>query len=360
MCQDPMDVTELERAYREKHFHVFKSLASRIALLMKDLLQVADIDVVQIEHRVKKPDSLVGKVKRKKYQDPFTEIKDFAGVRIIVYYNDDVERVARLIHSEFAVDATHSTDKLDELDVDEFGYRSFHIVSTLADSRTALGEWKEFEGRPFEIQIRSVLQHAWAAVSHKFDYKTAAQAPKELRRKLFRLSALLELADDEFASIRDKSKALVETYRREVDHGRFDLPLNLSSLTEFLDDRVDFEAWETLGVEAGMTEHMGEGPGQDVINTKKLFNTLHAMNVATIAEFDTLLRKHLPHAQGPLSELVNAAKELNSEIMAVPIDVLHFALALGEKKRLPKNFKFGDPWRDEIAEAINSLLSDHE
>lgn len=198
-----VDLTALEHEYRENLRPAFTRLSERLHGLLKDLLKDAGIDVAQLDHRVKDVDSFVGKVERKAYADPFAEIKDFCGFRIVTYYSDDVQKVADLLRKEFAVDPDHSTDKLGELAVDEFGYRSFHVVATLGDSRTGLPEWKVHANRSFEIQVRSVLQHAWAAISHKLDYKTASQAPEELRRKLFRLSALLELADDEFASIRN-------------------------------------------------------------------------------------------------------------------------------------------------------------
>lgn len=348
-----MNRAELERQYREQHFSLFEALASRIAALLQDLLHGAQIDLAQLECRAKTVESFLGKVERKGYKDPFTEIKDLAGLRVITYYNDDVQRVADLIHAEFDIDPAHSTDKLEELGVDEFGYRSFHIVATLAHPRSALPEWKDYVGRPFEIQVRSVLQHAWAAISHKIDYKTAAQAPKELRRELFRLSALLELADDEFASVRDKSKTLVEGYRQEVDRGQLDLPLNLSSLTEFLSDKVDLNEWKTLGMEVGMGDSMHEA---DEMDTQNLFDTLHVMNVATVAEFDQLLKEHRIDARQPLNELVEAVKERNGKVVAVPIDVINLALALCEKHRLPKSYRWPKPWTDEIQETMNVFL----
>ena len=107
------------------------------------------------------------KVERKSHANPFDEIKDFAGVRVISYYNDDVDRIAIILNSELDVDPAHSMDKISNLDIDEFGYRPFHLVCKLKEPRIALPEWKRFSGLTIEIQVRSVLQHAWAAISHK-------------------------------------------------------------------------------------------------------------------------------------------------------------------------------------------------
>lgn len=349
-----MNRAEIEREYRENYFPVFEALASRIAVLLRDLLKGAEIDVAQLEHRPKSIESFLGKYDRKSYKKPFTEIKDLAGLRVITYYNDDVQRVADLFHAEFDVDPAHSTDKLEELDVDEFGYRSFHIVATVAKPRNALPEWKDYAGHPFEIQIRSVLQHSWAAISHKIDYKTVAQAPKELRRKLFRLSALLELADDEFASIRDKSTALVERYRQDVDRGHLDLPLNLNSLTEFVSDKVDLNEWKTLGIEAGMIDPESENFDEEDI--KDLFDTLHAMNVVTVTEIDQLLKKHRKDAKQKLKKLVKEVKNHGLDMHAYPIDVINLSLPLCEKQRIPKSYRWPEAWKDEIQAAMNVFL----
>ena len=89
-----MDTAELEKKYRDEYRPKFVSLAARISTLLEDLLKDKGIPVVQIEHRAKTVESFLGKVRLKNYEVPFDEIKDFAGVRVVTYYNDDVEHVA--------------------------------------------------------------------------------------------------------------------------------------------------------------------------------------------------------------------------------------------------------------------------
>lgn len=64
----------------------------------------------------------------------------------------------------------------------------------------------------FEIQIRSILQHAWAEIEHDLQYKSAEAVPKEVRRRFARLAGLLELGDVEFMGIRDQ----IRTYQRDL------------------------------------------------------------------------------------------------------------------------------------------------
>src|SRR5205814_5224138 len=104
---------------------------------------------------------------KKSYGDQLNDIRDLAGVRVVTYYHDEVQTAADLLRGEFEVDAAHSLDKLAELDVDEFGYRSLHLVCRLTASRRELIEWSKYQDMWVEIQVRSVLQHAWASISHK-------------------------------------------------------------------------------------------------------------------------------------------------------------------------------------------------
>jgi putative GTP pyrophosphokinase len=165
----------------------YQSMTTRLRGLVIDLLAAADIEVIQVEARTKTIDSFTEKIirKRSKYQDPLTEITDIVGLRIITYYVEDVTRVGELIRSEFEIDEANSIDKATALDPDRFGYTSVHYVVSLSAERRKLGEWRPYAKIKVEFQVRTALQHAWAAVHHKLDYKSATEAPPELRRQLF-------------------------------------------------------------------------------------------------------------------------------------------------------------------------------
>jgi putative GTP pyrophosphokinase len=221
--------------YRRRH-PVYVDYARRIEALIRDLLSQESIDYIHVESRAKTVASFADKIQRKRRQDtdPFASVTDLVGVRVITYYLDDVVRVGDILRCEFTVDDANSMDKADALASDQFGYRSAHYVARLTDKRSALGEWLPFANIPVEFQVRTSLQHAWAAVSHKLDYKAAQEAPEALRRRLFRLSALFELADEQFAVIRDEREATVNAYDEEVSEGRLqDVPIDTSALAVF-------------------------------------------------------------------------------------------------------------------------------
>lgn len=83
-------------------------------------------------------------------------------MRIITYFSEDVDKIASIIQSEFEVDEHNSVDKRIKLDPVRFGYLSLHYVVKLNSTRVRLSEYIIFKDLKVEIQIRSILQHAWA------------------------------------------------------------------------------------------------------------------------------------------------------------------------------------------------------
>jgi putative GTP pyrophosphokinase len=354
-----MQTSNYQEDYRTRFYPLFVGFAKRIHALLEELIKSQGIPVAQVEHRAKSPESFAGKLARKAYRDPFSEVKDLAGVRVVTYYSDDVQRVANVIRREVAVDKDHSSDKLHELAVDEFGYRSFHLVCALQSPRDTLPEWQQFAGLAVEIQVRSVLQHAWAAISHKLDYKVASQAPTELRRQLFRLSALLELADEQFALLRDHSEQINAQYRRDVQRGDLDIPLNLGSLFQYTQERLDLTEWKTLGGSIGMREPVLSEYDKKVAAEHLLYN-LQALGVETVAELDSLLKKHQPNAENVLREFLAHLKVHGGTFEAVGFDIINVLLTISERSRLPKAFEWPMYFFPPIRSTIRELTARSE
>lgn len=270
--------------------------------------------------------------------------------------------MADLLNREFFVDSAHSTDKVRELGVTEFGYSSLHLV-TLSEPRSSLGEWSRFSGFPVEIQIRTVLQHAWASISHKLDYKAASEAPNQLRRQLFRLSALLELADEDFASLRDRSQNIAAQYKDEVDRGELNLPLDLDSLTQFLKERIDLRYWAELGLEAGMVWDEAEyNLLRSDLEVSPFLSTLQAVGVSKIAEVQSLLdelKSRKTTALEWLSEYVQLHKStLDKDPNAVGADNLMLLVSFLCAEKLPESFNWDGVWNDSLEAALKGMVKD--
>ncbi len=78
----------------------------------------------------------------------------------------------------------------------------------LAPQRALLPEYERSADSITEIQVRTVLQHAWAEIEHDIQYKSASVIPAEIRRRFMSLAGMLEIADRESQAIQDADKRL--------------------------------------------------------------------------------------------------------------------------------------------------------
>ncbi|WP_433609570.1 GTP pyrophosphokinase [Dactylosporangium sp. CA-139114] len=193
------------------------------------------ISCLAVTHRVKSAESAAKKIAR----DPdryanHASIHDLLGVRVITYFSDDVDRVGEIIEREFDVDRQNSVDKRQLLEAKEFGYLSLHYVLSLDIKRAMLPEYHKYAGRPFELQIRSTLQHAWAEIEHDLGYKYPHSLPAEIRRRFARIAGLLESADSDFVHLRDQVGVIEQhAFREATDHPESELtPHNTLAFVE--------------------------------------------------------------------------------------------------------------------------------
>lgn len=187
--------------YRES-LPVFEKMRSEVLRILQEALDRNGLIVTTIEARIKTEQSLAGKLALKgtKYAT-LSDITDILGARIVTFYTDDVDRIAAIAEQLFEIDWANSVDKRKLHQLDSFGYSSLHYICRLPG----------YDFR-FELQLRTTLQHAWAAINHDTGYKSGIEIPAIYMRRMNRLAGLLEMADDEFSRIR----AEITDYRRRV------------------------------------------------------------------------------------------------------------------------------------------------
>lgn len=220
----------------DKRFSDYEALNVSGQRLLTDLLKMGRLKVLSITGRVKDRESLVEKLLRpgKDYEN-LQQVTDVVGLRVVTFFEDDVDEVASIIAKEFQLVLEHCSDRRYFEDPDRFGYRSLHYVCKLSEARKKLSENARCCEEMFEIQIRSILQHAWAEIEHDLGYKNPGTIPNEIRHQLFRVAGLLEIADREFKEVRDRTK----TYREVVALGikrnaLSSIELNSISYLEFI------------------------------------------------------------------------------------------------------------------------------
>ncbi|WP_029431864.1 DUF429 domain-containing protein [Blastococcus sp. URHD0036] len=208
----PDQVQQAIQAYADGRPEALVAGAQALALVT-GVLDDAGINYLSVTGRTKTIASFAEKAARAVdgvpvYDDPAREITDQIGVRVITYVQSDVEAVAELLAAQVRV--------IDDRDMGRrtaqqgrFGYSSRHLLIGVDPGRAA--ELPELVGRVVQVQVRTVLQHAWAEFEHDIRYKGTVpdEHASEFDRRFTLAAGLLELADQQFTAIRERLRAPV-------------------------------------------------------------------------------------------------------------------------------------------------------
>jgi ppGpp synthetase/RelA/SpoT-type nucleotidyltranferase len=215
--KSPDPAVRLQQVIEEygKRRPLYQDFAEVIRFILQEELHAKSIRVHSIEVRAKSIESFRRKISQvgetgpgePAPKDPLAEITDLAGVRVITFFPRTLVEVDRILHEQFEV--IEIDDKSEMLkEGDKFGYHSVHYLAKLLPNRTELAEYGRFTDLVAEIQVRTILQHAWAEIEHDIQYKSVEAMPAAVRRRFVMLAGLLELADREFQAIHDEDQKL--------------------------------------------------------------------------------------------------------------------------------------------------------
>lgn len=162
----------------------FIRLGDVVHNMLTDIVDSMGITVLGIEHRVKTEKSLAGKLERNgDWYSSFEDLTDILGARVICFFSDEIDKI----------------------------------------------------GKKVEIQIRTTLQHTWAAINHDLGYKSEFGVPRSVAREFSRIAGLLEIADDEFVRVRNDMKDYTEEIRKKIiDNKADDVHIDMISLNEYV------------------------------------------------------------------------------------------------------------------------------
>lgn len=269
----------------------YEKLSSTAANLLDLLLKREGIQVHSVTHRCKSTESLAAKIARpEKDYEKLDQVTDLAGVRVTTYFADDVDRVAAIVEREFQIDLANSIDKRTITDPDRFGYQSLHYVASFTAARISFSEYSQFNGLKLEIQIRSVLQHAWAEIEHDLGYKTSGGVPREIRRRFARVAGLLEIADVEFNALREALRTYEVDVPKQIALHPEDVKINALSL------RSAYTSSETLKqLDSVVAQAAGAAIDSNGVHLlERAAARLESLGVKTIAELEKVSFDRLP------------------------------------------------------------------
>jgi ppGpp synthetase/RelA/SpoT-type nucleotidyltranferase len=195
---------------------------------------------IPIKYRTKEEASLLAKAfhRGKKYTAPYDNIEDKVGVRIVVLFSDEIRVVEKVINECDQWIAQKARDYEEERAKRpfEFDYQSLHYI-VRAKGSIRHHDIDIVEEIPCEIQIRTILQHAYSELTHDTIYKPSVQAESQVKRAAAKSMALIEATDDYFMQVRERlaqaqapdreiASILIEKYRELVNLEPDSSPLN--------------------------------------------------------------------------------------------------------------------------------------
>jgi len=300
-------------AYAQQLPALEEACAALTAMVAAVVTRTAGVDIAKVEGRVKEADECIRKFVRK-YRPALEEsntpyaiqncITDLIGVRVVCLYEDELEKIARVVRAHFAV--IDVTDKVTAVESTEasFGYKGLHLDLRLSAAEHDMPEHAAYAHLPFELQVRTIIQDSWSVLDHRIKYKKSI--PGALKRRINVLSALFELADREFRQIRDATAAELleapdETAEPAADATAGDAqapskaPAAGSELNAFTFLKIathffkDFE-FEPSKVDGFVDDIQAWSPGM----TRARFNTLMRETVGVVKRYKQHFEEHNP------------------------------------------------------------------
>lgn len=184
---------------------VVSDLCQRLVSVGREL----DVHLKQpAKARVKSDDSLIDKAfyrPNKNYENPYEDIEDKVGCRFVVLLVEHINELSDIIKSSDRWEYKECRHFNEERKKDPllFTYQSVHYVVRAKTDEQANGLTVK-AGTPCEIQVRTLLQHAYAELTHDAVYKAKTVVEPEVHRTVAKSMALIETTDDFFSDVNNK------------------------------------------------------------------------------------------------------------------------------------------------------------
>lgn len=187
--------TEVNMIYNS----ALKKVVTKLEILNDEFQHTHSYNPIEhIKYRIKSPESIVKKLKKKGYESTIQNmvdyVNDIAGIRIICSFTSDIYKIADMIANQPDVKVQYIKDYI--VNPKESGYRSYHMHIT-----TPVYLSDRIVDTKVEIQIRTVAMDFWASLEHKMKYKFEGNAPDHLRESLRECSDMIATLDEKMLSL---------------------------------------------------------------------------------------------------------------------------------------------------------------
>ena len=318
----------------------FVTLGDTVHTMLSEIVKELGLTVLAVEHRVKEEKSLAGKLERKgDGYNTLEDITDILGCRVVCFLSDEIDKIGQKVEENFVVDWENSSDKRALIKEDAFGYLSLHYICSLPFG----DKWPdEICGKKFEVQIRTILQHAWSVINHDIGYKSDFGVPREIKRQFARLAGILELADDEFVRARDNMVGYTEDIRRRIiTDDADDVAINMISLNEYVKHNQKMQ---------GIIRKIAEIAGAEIteIDPESYIPQLAFLGITKLGDIEVMIKENHQLAM----------KLANKALSTADLDIVSSSVALRflcRAELLNKNYDF-----DKIVEFLKLSYKNKE
>ena len=178
-------MNSFEDQYRKLYESVLTPLADRLDAVLRDYFRDT-LRIDRISTRAKSIDRFLMKAAKTdgdkpKYSEPLDQIQDQIGARIVTFYVKDVDSVAQVVTTYFRPIEQQLIVPDSET---EFGYEGKHFIlflpTELFDNTISADMAPQF----FELQIKTLFQHAWSEANHDLGYKANSPLDSHQKRRI--------------------------------------------------------------------------------------------------------------------------------------------------------------------------------
>lgn len=283
------------RELYESEYSIRTRFEQDIVRIIKNIITSAGYPILLMDTRTKEVDNFIAKANRPgkngakfKYKNPLSEITDITGVRIIVQFKDVAREIADILRNNLVVDEKNSRDSILESHPTHFSYPAIHIVASLSDKLVSENHCEFIKDWKFEIQIRTVLEHAWAELSRQYFYNNSALNASQ--RELACLAAEIERIDSDFIKLRNCVRPI--TKQNDLTHNNTPKILT-SEIINFISNSSTVSEIRRQLANNGLSIH--ESSRKEF--AEEIGNIFHRQRLPTLdavkAEINTNIKKYI-------------------------------------------------------------------
>ncbi|MFT4471474.1 GTP pyrophosphokinase [Arthrobacter sulfonylureivorans] len=261
---------EANTAQYERVRPVLATVTSQLQSGIRDIFRTAELTPLFVTARTKSVESFRDKASRMlqpaepgcvpalEFPDPLREIHDLVGVRVIVSLPHEIRQAAALIkrqRSDFDCRADREKD-IGSIESGTYGYSSRHLIMRTLQNNTvkayqqALGEPARATGSYlFEVQIRTILAHAWSELEHDIRFKSSdprAWSPY-FDRQFTATAAMLEAVESAFAELHERYETVTGYWDEEGEGAAPLTPRRVREVWQTLLPHVDRKSDDDWG-----------------------------------------------------------------------------------------------------------------